>query len=144
MPITMFNGRLVSSDQPALYPDDRGFHYGDGLFETMRLIGGRVRFLQDHWQRLMLGCDRLSISGPSINLLNVELSQLIERHDEGVIKLVISRGRSERGYRPSAGSQPSRLWQLHTAPAHSATNGIQIRWCTTRLARNERLAGIKH
>jgi 4-amino-4-deoxychorismate lyase len=144
MPITLFNGQLISSGHAALYADDRGFHYGDGIFETMRLVGGRVRFLEDHWQRLILGCARLGIAAPSIDVLNFELDQLIKGQEDGVIKLVVSRGRSERGYRPPMGSQSSRLWQLHTSLPQSATHGIQIRWCTTRLARNERLAGIKH
>jgi len=144
MPITLFNGQLISSDHATLYADDRGFHYGDGIFETMRLVGGCVRFLEDHWQRLILGCARLGIAAPSIDVLNGELTQLIKGQEDGVIKLVVSRGRSERGYRPPVGSQPSRLWQLHTSLPQLVTYGIQIRWCSTRLARNEQLAGIKH
>lgn len=144
MPITLFNGHFVSSEQAAIFADDRGFHYGDGVFETMRLKNGRVHFLADHWQRLVLGCERLGILAPSLSELNLELAQLIQNHTEGVIKLIISRGRSERGYRPPLNGQPSRLWQLHASLPQPVSDGIQVRWCNTRLARNEQLAGIKH
>lgn len=144
MPITLYNGRLISSEQAAIFSDDRGFHYGDGVFETMRLQHGQVRFLEDHWQRLIQGCERLAIPAPLISELSLELTQLTQGHTEGVIKLIISRGRSERGYRSPALIQPTRLWQLHSSLPQENTDSIQVRWCTTRLARNEQLAGIKH
>ena len=41
--------------------DDRGLQYGDGLFETMLIRHGRVRFLEAHLARLAQGCLRLGI-----------------------------------------------------------------------------------
>ena len=43
-----------------VHASDRGLHFGDGLFETMALTGGRVRFLDYHLQRLAAGCERLA------------------------------------------------------------------------------------
>ncbi|MGD9843554.1 MAG: aminodeoxychorismate lyase [Steroidobacteraceae bacterium] len=140
----LLDGQLVQPDRPALCLDERGFHYGDGVFETMLLQHGRVRFIEDHWQRLQLGCERLQIPMPARTVLLAELAQLTAYHDTAVIKLVISRGRSERGYRPPPLVHPTRLWQLFAAPVLPATSGIQVRWCTTRLSRNATLAGIKH
>ena len=140
----LLNGQLIASDKPVLHADDRGFHYGDGIFETMLLQHGRVRFLEDHWQRMKLGCDRLNIPQPERVLLDHELSMLTRDHAAGVIKFILSRGRSERGYRPPAKVIPSRLWQLFPEPGQSAPDGITVRWCNTRLSRNPGLAGIKH
>ena len=144
----LLNGQLINSAQPALHVDERGFHYGDGLFETMLLHKGQVRFIEDHWQRLQLGCERLHITTPDRAVLQMELVQLVVGHDAGVIKLILSRGRSERGYRPPLSAKSTRLWQLFAAPVpppvSSIANSIQVRWCTTRLSRNITLVGIKH
>lgn len=141
---TLLDGQVIAADTPALHVDERGFHYGDGIFETMLLQRGQVRFLDDHWQRLRLGCERLCLPEPDSAVLQTELEKLIAEQQCGVIKLVLSRGRSERGYRPAATVKPTRLWQLFDAPAATQTNGIQVRWCRTRLSRNAQLAGIKH
>jgi 4-amino-4-deoxychorismate lyase len=40
---------------------DRGFQYGDGLFETIAVIDGHPIFWDQHWDRLQSGCRRLNI-----------------------------------------------------------------------------------
>lgn len=44
---------------------DRGLQYGDGLFETMAVRNGIIHLWEEHWNRLMLGCERLSINPPN-------------------------------------------------------------------------------
>ena len=38
--------------------DDRALAYGDGVFETLAVVGGQPRFWQQHMNRLALGCER--------------------------------------------------------------------------------------
>lgn len=139
----LLNGHLIDASQPALHVDDRGWQYGDGLFETMLLKDGRIRFVEDHFERLQQGCDRLGIPMPSRDLLLNEIQQLCQVQ-QGVVKLTLTRGRAERGYRPAQSASPTRLLQLFEAPLSSFTNGVTVRWCDTRLARNATLAGLKH
>lgn len=139
----LLNGQPIDSDQPAIHLNDRGWQYGDGLFETLSLQRGRVCFANDHWQRLQNGCERLGIDMPDRALLDNELEQLIGPHAFGIVKLMVTRGRSGRGYRPDAASIPTRLWQLFE-PVGTHGAGIAVTWCNTRLARNAQLAGIKH
>lgn len=47
-----FNGEIVPEDAKLLTADNRGFRYGDGLFETMLYQGGEIRFLHLHIERL--------------------------------------------------------------------------------------------
>jgi 3-oxoacyl-(acyl-carrier-protein) synthase len=52
----------VNGRQTAVDPSDRGLAYGDGLFETMAAIDGRIRWLDYHLDRLVRSCMRLAVS----------------------------------------------------------------------------------
>jgi 4-amino-4-deoxychorismate lyase len=137
----LLDGTVISPQQSAIHIDDRGLLYGDGVFETMSLQNGKLRFLNDHLRRMQHGCKRLGIVMPDTELLINELQQLTHNADRGIVKLIITRGRGGRGYRASQ-CVATRLMQLFE-PVELVT-GLTVRWCATRLARNEALAGIKH
>jgi branched-chain amino acid aminotransferase len=59
-----WNGRLVPAGEVRIDPDDAGLLFGDGLFETLRVAGGRPRHLSAHLDRLFAGLERLGISLP--------------------------------------------------------------------------------
>ncbi|HNR54003.1 MAG TPA: aminotransferase class IV [Flavobacteriales bacterium] len=59
------NGDVVPGDKPVITLDNRAYHYGDGLFESMRIVEGRARFLDAHWARLTTGAALLRIKLPS-------------------------------------------------------------------------------
>jgi len=48
-----FNGDIVSKDKFSLSVNNRAFKYGDALFETIKVLGGKVIFAEDHYFRLM-------------------------------------------------------------------------------------------
>lgn len=48
-----FNGNLVSKDSFYLNQDNRGLRYGDALFESIRVVHGKIFFWEDHYLRLM-------------------------------------------------------------------------------------------
>jgi 4-amino-4-deoxychorismate lyase len=129
----------------AVSVEDRGFQYGDGLFETALLKNGDVRFLPDHTRRLQEGCQRLGIAVPETAVLLLELSRLQATAGvrDGVVKIIVTRGAGGRGYRPVVNLRPTRTMVLYEAPDLPARS-IALRWCETRLGRNARLAGIKH
>lgn len=126
---------------------DRGFQYGDGLFETLRVTGGSPQFWQAHLDRLFTGCDRLKIPRPDETLLAEEARQVCRHRREGVLKLMVTRGAGGRGYAVSAENDPTRVVALFPTPDYSEdywNNGIVVRMCETRLGLNPALAGIKH
>lgn len=59
------NGTLHPADEPVLRLDNRAFHFGDGLFESIRVVGGRPCFMDAHWARLATGAALLSITQPA-------------------------------------------------------------------------------
>ena len=139
----LVNGVAPANPSQAIAVDDRGLHYGDGLFETALLIAGRVRFLEDHLERLRCGCERLGINCPDRGTLLAEVAQVTAGADRGVLKIIVSRGAAGRGYRPPEGVSATRIVALHPL-RESPQRALKLRWCETRLGRNARLAGIKH
>jgi branched-chain amino acid aminotransferase len=64
MSLSYWNGRLVPAEEVRIAPDDAGFLFGDGLFETLRVDDGRPRDLSAHLDRLSAGLERLGIAPP--------------------------------------------------------------------------------
>lgn len=60
----IFNGRLSKKKDILLSLDNRGFRYGDGIFETMRMFDGKLPFLENHINRLQQGIDFLDLELP--------------------------------------------------------------------------------
>ncbi len=67
---TWINGRRRTT----LDCSDRGLQYGDGVFETMRVLKGRIRLLELHLDRLYLGCRALKLKAPERQMLRLELT----------------------------------------------------------------------
>lgn len=128
---------------------DRGFQYGDGLFETIEIRGGKAIVLERHLERLSSGCQRLNIPFPGAELLGLEARTLCRRYSAArvVLKIIVTRGSGGRGYRQPDVIQPTRVLSLHPYPDYPGNypeQGIVARFCTTRLGLNPTLAGIKH
>nr|VFK79923.1 MAG: 4-amino-4-deoxychorismate lyase [Candidatus Kentron sp. SD] len=140
---------ILINGQPSetIFPTDRGFQYGDGLFETMAVEKGIPLCLNCHLDRLALGCRRLGIPGPARAVLQREIQIVVGNIQRGVLKIVISRGVGGRGYAPPSNIPPTRVvadfpWPDY--PAEFSEEGVETFLCETRLGRNIRLAGIKH
>lgn len=124
---------------------DRGLNYGDGLFETMRVRGRRIRLLDYHLDRLYAGCRRLEIAAPNAAHLRRELERIASARNDAVLKLIVTRGSGARGYRPSGRERATRIIRLHALPggASQAAGPARVRLCATPLSINPRLAGLK-
>lgn len=139
---TWINGRRRES----IDYRDRGLQYGDGVFETMRIRRGRVRLLEYHLDRLFAGCRRLEIAGPARPELRRELERTAMLRKEAVLKLILTRGVGQRGYRPTGHERCTRILSLHSLPKGLLALGatpVRVRMCATTLGRNPGLAGLK-
>lgn len=126
--------------------EDRGLAYGDGLFETILVKAGQPRLFERHMQRLQQGCQRLGIP-ENLPLWREELLNFAAQMQEGVCKLILTRGSGPRGYAWPEPCHPRRLLIAAPAPAYPperATQGVMLFPCTTRLAEQPLLAGLKH
>jgi len=129
---------------------DRVLHYGDGLFETMAVRDGQIHLWDTHWERLSLGCKKLSINLPSKDIFENEIALLIDNknnQENYIIKLIVTRGIGERGYRYTPKQDITRILSCHSWPNYSdefQSAGVAVRYCETILSKNSKLAGIKH
>ena len=139
----LVNGKFADTISVA----DRGFQYGDGLFETIEVRQNTPIFLEKHLQRLNTDSQRLYLPKLYLNLIRAEVFQLCEKAGNAVLKIIVTRGAGGRGYRQPDEIQPTRVLSLHPFPDYPKnfyTDGIVARICETRLGLNEALAGIKH
>jgi len=127
---------------------DRGLHYGDGLFETMAVIDRTPLLWARHMGRMLAGCNRLGIPIPDRAVLTEELDRALALADpRAIVKIIVTRGSGGRGYRDPDPIEPLRIITLNPWPDHPRTywrDGVHVRICATRLARQPVLAGIKH
>ncbi len=98
------NGELRPADEPVLRLDNRAFHFGDGLFESIRVLGGKARFVDAHWARLSTGADLLRITLPpgfDRQRFGDALQAIIQRSgmQSGRLRFTLYRG-GEGYYRP--------------------------------------------
>ena len=128
--------------------DDRGLHYGDGLFESIGVRAGVARFLEAHLARLASGCARLGIRFSSMAELRAEIATALAlAPPRAMLKIIVTRGSAmRRGYAPQGTESARRLMSLwpEAALPTSVAEGVALHRATFTLADNPTLAGIKH
>jgi 4-amino-4-deoxychorismate lyase len=139
---------LVNGNQSDRVPvTDRGFQYGDGLFETLAVENGEPEFFSRHLERLRIGCERLAIEFPGNEILEKEAAQICKTVESGILKIIVTRGSGSRGYRIPENARPTRVLSISPRPSFPddlQAQGIRAVLCRTRLGINPSLAGLKH
>ena len=67
--IAYFNGDFVPKDQVRISPDDRGFLFGDGIYEVLLSYEGRLYRGADHVERMSNGLAAIGIEGVDVRAL---------------------------------------------------------------------------
>ncbi|MBT8440346.1 MAG: aminodeoxychorismate lyase [Gammaproteobacteria bacterium] len=141
LPVVYLNGKR--SDLISVY--DRAFQYGDGLFETVAVVNGKPALLELHLQRLKYGLSRLAFPDFSFQPLIDDIEEKSRAFDLATLKLVVTRGESQRGYLPSSSPDINMLLVFSEKQlTESISRAASLCFCETRLGLNPLLAGIKH
>ena len=139
---------LVNGERCAhISTEDRGLLYGDGVFETILCEKGKPVLFAEHMQRLQLGCKKLNLPLPNIEIILAETQQ-VAKQDDGIVKIILTRGVRARGYQYDPQDQEATriIYRSEMAdiPHSNYQNGVRLRLCKHRLPENECLAEIKH
>ena len=121
--LIFLNGQLVPEERAVVSVFDRGFLYGDGLFETILIFNGNPFRWEQHLDRLERGCEFLKIQPPfSPEALREFANQLITKNKmpDALLRLTISRGAGARGYSPRGAEKPTVVMSLHAGPEAGA------------------------
>jgi aminodeoxychorismate lyase len=114
------NGQFLSEAEAVVPVNDRGFMYGDGLFETMRVVNGKPFRFAQHLERMMRGADFLKIKPPfTPKELEKIAAQLVEQNKmpDAILRVMLTRGPGERGYSFNGDGKPTVVMTLHAAPS---------------------------
>lgn len=128
---------------------DRGFQYGDGVWETIAIRDGHIEFWNAHLHRLTYGLKQLAIDFDT-GILNEDWQQIqssIDLTNNYVLKMIVTRGSGGRGYAPPNNNDANRVLSLHPMPNYPEgiyQSGVDVMLCSTRLSHNPQLAGFKH
>ena len=117
--IVFLNGQFVPEEKAVVSVLDRGFLYGDGLFESIRVYGGIPFRWPQHLARLQRGAEFLNLRSPfSADELRQFADQLVTHNHlpEALLRLTLSRGIGPRGYSPRGADQPNLIMTLHPTP----------------------------
>ena len=142
------NGQFLPETEAVVPINDRGFMYGDGLFETMRVVGKKPFRMAQHLERMMRGADFLKIKCPfTPKELEKFATQLIEQNKmlEAILRVTLTRGPGERGYAPNGDGKPTLLMTLHNAPQSDVKNSKHWSLVTSsfRVPANDPISSFK-
>lgn len=142
-PVVYLNGRFLPLEQATVPVLDRGFIFGDGVYEVIPAYGGKLFRLEEHLARLDHSLDGVRIRNPLSHLEWAEmLNQLIQKNaaadnPDQYIYLQVTRGVAKRDHAFPPGVTPTVLAMsnpLAPVPTSFTTQGItavtlpDIRW----------------
>ena len=127
------NGILVPEDTTILKVGNRGFRYGDGIFETMLYKDGQIRFLPFHIERLQRSMDKIHLE--KVNkfdayFVKTVTEELIRKNNmigqRGRVRLIVYRD-GEGLYTPQT-NDPEFIVQVHKIeePQHNKKVGLIV------------------
>jgi D-alanine transaminase len=108
--VLYFNGRFTTTAERVLGVEDRGFQFGDAIYEVFKFLGKRPLFLADHYRRLQRGLRELEIAMPwDAAPFEETMRELLARtaFDDGIVYIQVSRGESQRAHFWPDSSEPT-------------------------------------
>jgi branched-chain amino acid aminotransferase len=109
-----FNGKIIPDTDRCISSGDRGFLYGDGIFETLRSYKGVPFKLADHLERMRCSAEKLKIPPVYSNAeISESITKLLEKNSvrDAYIRITLSRGEGGSGLQMSDGLRSTILIQ---------------------------------
>ncbi|WP_018664031.1 D-amino-acid transaminase [Heyndrickxia acidiproducens] len=135
----ILNGKLIGREQASIDIEDRGYQFGDGIYEVIRVYGGRLFANEAHLRRLYSSAEKLSLDIPyTAQELTEQIEALVRGNglDTGIVYLQFTRGAAHRKH--SFPEKSETVFVAYTneleRPLHQLEHGIQavltedIRW----------------
>ncbi|WP_123040996.1 D-amino-acid transaminase [Cohnella candidum] len=111
-PIYWYQDRWLPAEEVRISPDDRGYYFGDGVYEVFRVYGGALFEADAHLARLQASADGIRIRLPhDLETLKSRLEELVRRNglQEGTVYLQVTRGTAPRAHLFPPAAEPVTL-----------------------------------
>ncbi|HKX60554.1 MAG TPA: aminotransferase class IV [Verrucomicrobiae bacterium] len=146
MNTVFLNGAFVNAAEARVSVFDRGFLYGDGVFETIRVQEGHPFRWSRHFSRLTAGLSLLGIRLPyeETELRRHANALIAANHCPDVIlRLTVSRGPGRRGLSPKDAETPTVVMSLHPGPDRTRATALRLVTSPFRVLAGDPLAAVK-
>ncbi len=122
------NDQILNHHEALISIDERGFLFGDGLFETCRFINQKIINFEAHLARIKIGLITLKLNADTQNI-ETKCYNLIKKNNlqEGIIRISISRGIGSKGYLPT--NETPNLLIIQTKELPSAPKNADLIVC---------------
>jgi branched-chain amino acid aminotransferase len=131
------NGKLVPIDQAQISVLDHGFMVADGVFETLKISGGRAFAVDRHNLRLRRSATGLGIKCPSDEVINAAIDEIMAVNppfDLGRLRVTVTSGIGPLGS-DRIGGEPTLVLAVAPQPAWPATTGaVLVPWMRNELS----------
>lgn len=97
----LYNDRLIDREEVRIDIEDRGYQFGDGVYEVVSIYNGQIFRLKEHLERLQYCVNQMSMTLPvKLSHLEENLHKLIEMHNvtNGQIYFQVTRGYAPRNH----------------------------------------------
>lgn len=95
-----YNGNIIDASELRLTAENRAFKFGDGIFETIKVLNGKVVFFEDHYFRLMASMRMLRMKIPmefTLEYLEEEIKKLATNFSENSLRARLTVFRKDGG-----------------------------------------------
>ncbi len=124
---------------------DRGFNFGDGVFETILVKNKNPKNLKEHFQRLKRGCETLRINPPSFEFIKSHSRKAISKYSSCILKIYVTRGSNDHGYAFTKDIVHNIYFRASPKiPSIIKITGLDLKISKYILYPNINYAGVKH
>ncbi|MBY0348144.1 MAG: aminotransferase class IV [Hydrotalea flava] len=126
-----YNGKLYKNEKAVISVSNRSFRYGDGCFETLKMLNGKICLQAMHLERLFVSLQQLHFNRPNYFITDAFHEQIIElvkkNHHKKAARIRITIARGEGGLYDPENDFPNYViqsWDLNSANNQLNENGL--------------------
>jgi len=139
------NGELLPARQAAISALDRGFLYGDGVFETIRVYRGTPFMLDAHMNRMLHGCSVIALDPPDTEEIKRGIVEVLTANNltDAYLRITITRGATGMPWFDTAVRAPTTMIIARPLTAENHVQGIRLTVSGFRVDEQSPLTRVK-
>lgn len=128
-----YNGKIIKNTKPVILADNRSFRYGDGCFETMKMLNGKIVLEAYHWERLFTSLKLLHFNKSAYFISEAFKEEIIDlarrNHHKKAARIRVTIARGSGGLYDPQNNHPNYVietWDLNALNNKLNENGLVI------------------